>query len=661
MFLFRGFGFPVALVLAIPGFLPPLSAAVRGSWLLDPAELHVSAHAKKFTCAKCHEDIVKAPLHPDPRKTKSPVSDSARAEKCRLCHTPVYQNLTANRHGQMQNVNPARFRNCLSCHDPHANVKAQYYRAGRVDPERSLRGQCGACHQRRSALPKRPAAEEKCLGCHLVDAAGAGAPAQIAKLCFHCHADQGTETQRISAKLSPAIDEAAYRHTTHAKQACTACHTGAAAFGHGDQARVDCGQCHSGAPGAVRPALAALGPIEAGRAPAESGRPRFGRAPGVYGPSQAHGAPAAPHYAKFTDSPHIQVECRACHAAGGRVVQDAVSKQVVWESTTRPGAVSGVHAITRAARKQDCQRCHMPGNQVGAAAMVLPGKGALCMPCHGATPTATDATTIGGLGVFLFGVAAAFSVWLTGRLPGREDARPAARFLGVAGAAARALFSRRGMAALRALLLDGILQRRLFKQSRWRWAIHSAILLPFVFRFAWGLAGLVAANVWRRSTWYEFLLNGNDPATALLFDLTGILVVVGAVAAMARGIARRRERMPVLPKQDHAALGLIGGVVIVGFVLEGMRIAMTGVTWGASGAFIGYPISRLFAGWRALTGVYGYVWYMHAILTGAFAAYLPFSRMFHILVAPVSLAVRGAKHGGHGPKVSIPAEAGVEV
>jgi nitrate reductase gamma subunit len=105
------------------------------------------------------------------------------------------------------------------------------------------------------------------------------------------------------------------------------------------------------------------------------------------------------------------------------------------------------------------------------------------------------------------------------------------------------------------------------------------------------------------------------------------------------------------------ALGLIGGVVIVGFVLEGMRIAMTGVSWGASWAFIGFPISRLFAGWTALTGVYGYVWYLHAILTGAFAAYLPFSRMFHILVAPVSLAVRAVRHGGHGAKVLIPERA----
>jgi nitrate reductase gamma subunit len=38
-----------------------------------------------------------------------------------------------------------------------------------------------------------------------------------------------------------------------------------------------------------------------------------------------------------------------------------------------------------------------------------------------------------------------------------------------------------------------------------------------------------------------------------------------------------------------------------------------------------------------LTGYYGYVWYLHAILTGAFVAYLPFSRLFHIIMAPIVL------------------------
>jgi hypothetical protein len=86
----------------------------------------------------------------------------------------------------------------------------------------------------------------------------------------------------------------------------------------------------------------------------------------------------------------------------------------------------------------------------------------------------------------------------------------------------------------------------------------------------------------------------------------------------------------------------MSGIIILGFVLEGMRIAMTGSPPGSGYAFLGYGISRLFTGVSDLTGIYGYIWYVHAILTGAFVAYLPFSRMLHILLAPVSLALNAA-------------------
>jgi hypothetical protein len=72
-----------------------------------------------------------------------------------------------------------------------------------------------------------------------------------------------------------------------------------------------------------------------------------------------------------------------------------------------------------------------------------------------------------------------------------------------------------------------------------------------------------------------------------------------------------------------------------------MRMAMTGSPGGASYAFVGDAISRMLTGFE-LTTIYGYVWYLHAVLTGAFLIYLPFSRMFHMIMAPVSLAINAA-------------------
>ena len=78
-------------------------------------------------------------------------------------------------------------------------------------------------------------------------------------------------------------------------------------------------------------------------------------------------------------------------------------------------------------------------------------------------------------------------------------------------------------------------------------------------------------------------------------------------------------------------------------------IIPTGARGPAGYAFVGYGLSRLFAGMAGLNEIYGYVWYLHAVVTGAFVAYLPFSRMRHIIMAPVALILNaGRKHGAGG-------------
>ena len=104
------------------------------------------------------------------------------------------------------------------------------------------------------------------------------------------------------------------------------------------------------------------------------------------------------------------------------------------------------------------------------------------------------------------------------------------------------------------------------------------------------------------------------------------------------GRKQRSDDSPGFPRQDLLALGLIAAIVVVGFILEGMRIAMTGFPEGSSYAFKGYcDWSVVFQRGFALQAFTAYVWYVHAVLTGAFIAYLPFSRLLHIIVSPLVL------------------------
>jgi len=271
--------------------------------------------------------------------------------------------------------------------------------------------------------------------------------------------------------------------------------------------------------------------------------------------------------------------------------------------------------------------------------MVLPAKSIICMPCHTATFSIGDTVTVLSLILFLAGCFAVGSVWFSGGDPSASSGRKVTKSIG---AVFGSLFSGQFFVIIKSLILDGLLQRRLFRVSRERWLLHAFIFYPFIFRFIWGLSALLA-SLWRPewpATWV--MLNKNHPLTAFLFDLSAMMVIIGVVGMIVRrSLKRSDEKLSGLPTADWAAYALLGSIIIVGFMLEGMRMAMTGSPQGAPYAFVGDAISRMLAGFE-LTGIYGYVWYLHAILTGAFLVYLPFSRMFHMIMAPVSLAMNAA-------------------
>ena len=105
-----------------------------------------------------------------------------------------------------------------------------------------------------------------------------------------------------------------------------------------------------------------------------------------------------------------------------------------------------------------------------------------------------------------------------------------------------------------------------------------------------------------------------------------------------------KPRKAVTTEQDVVVLGLIGALLLTGFWVEGMRILLTAIPLStALPSFVGYPISLLLdlfpVRWEV---VYPYGWYAHAVLTGALVAYLPFSKIFHILVSPLVLLIKAA-------------------
>jgi nitrate reductase gamma subunit len=366
---------------------------------------------------------------------------------------------------------------------------------------------------------------------------------------------------------------------SHSGLSCLDCHGKTGEFSHDDQIRLNCKECHY------------------------------------------------PHDEKIAHDPHFSVACEACHLSDVKPLKVPGKSRLLWERDCPEEGSCDVHRMLRGDEADFCVRCHHKDNKLGAAARVLPAKGIICMPCHSATFSVDDITTALSVLFFLFGSAGIILIWLTGRKSPEKRNQ---------------ITIRKIFEIKKAIVLDGFLQRRLFLASKSRWIIHAMIFFPLVLRFIWGLCGLISSLFCPEWSGIEIILNKNHPITAFFFDITGVIILLGGCCMLLRKkIAGTGRKLPGLPKTDIPAYCLMGMILITGFILEGMRIGMTGSPEGSEYAFLGYAISRLFLNFD-LTNIYGYMWYFHAVVTGAFVAYLPFSRMLHIIIAPASVAIGAA-------------------
>lgn len=562
----------------------PLVAHAAAGWLIDPAKFHVSAHGQ-LSCLDCHAEAQKHKPHPDPARVDRDPKQYFQAQRCYECHAEVQPNLAAGRHGRRAVADPARYAYCLECHDPHATAAVSAEAKAKFQPGVPRHRQCGACHAAQPTPPAPSADVKQCYSCHMSPAQDSPqAAAQATQFCLNCHGQTPP-----AAKGMPLIAASFKKDNPHQEISCLTCHPGGARYPHNGQAAVDCRQCHQ-----------------------------------------------TRHDEKTAGGDlHLGVGCQACHLAGVKPWKDAKTGRVLAQPARMEDGQTTVHSLAPAASETTCARCHQPGNAVGAATMVLPAKSVICMPCHTATFSAGDSVSVVALIVFAVGLLGAVSFWFSG-----APAAPAAPHA-PAGHGGSAVGR-----ALTALVLDGVFQRRLWRISPLRGLIHNLIFFPFLVRFVWGIVALLGTLAGPGQDWAFAMAAKNEPVTALVFDLTGLMVVLGVAGAMARRFLAQEPRPAGLPRPDWLALGLMAGIVLLGFILEAARIAMTGAPAGSGWAFVGYGLSQAL-GQATAGAIYGYLWYGHAILTGAFLAYLPFSRMFHILLAPIVLmlnALRGHDH-----------------
>jgi hypothetical protein len=386
--------------------------------LIDEPRWHVSAHGQ-VSCQDCHEGIESQGQHPDPAAVNALLGDFFHLDQCTGCHDKVMDDLRQGIHGSLKEQSAEEYLYCIHCHDPHYQLHLTNP-PGKYDESVAPGRQCAACHESRDRLPELSREEEACMSCHRrLDPRDARAAGKIGSFCLFCHAVDGGLIPSARSPSLPILDSRTYPASPHSQLSCLVCHPQSAQFGHAGQTLSDCRECH------VR------------------------------------------HDEKVAHDAHLPVACEACHLRQIAPKKDETSGIIGWSLVRKPDEPSRLHNMVSENTESFCRRCHFSGNTLGAAAVVLPPKSLLCMPCHAATFSVSDTTTVLALIAFVVGLIGSFSFWLSGTLPGRvADGGALVKAARLIGRILKTIFSREIAPIIRALVLDGLLQRRLYRQSK---------------------------------------------------------------------------------------------------------------------------------------------------------------------------------------------------
>jgi heterodisulfide reductase subunit C/nitrate reductase gamma subunit len=255
------------------------------------------------------------------------------------------------------------------------------------------------------------------------------------------------------------------------------------------------------------------------------------------------------------------------------------------------------------------------------------------------------------------------------------------------------LFSAKIFLVIKSVFLDLLFQKRIFDKSSLRWIAHTLIFTGFILLLLMHAMHSVVTEPLFKD--YQSTLN----PYLFLRNLFGLMVLAGVIIAIFRRISLKPQRLRT-SASDWAALIFLIVIILSGMLLEGTKMASRSdfqrmvddvslsdeeeikaleAFWvqenglvsanvqlppspelvakgmevngdnciechaSNKAAFASFSIAKISPLFFAILGDSATVtlfWYLHIVACLAFLAWLPFSKMFHIFSAPVSLIVK---------------------
>lgn len=152
---------------------------------------------------------------------------------------------------------------------------------------------------------------------------------------------------------------------------------------------------------------------------------------------------------------------------------------------------------------------------------------------------------------------------------------------------------------------------------------------------------------------WSFLRGNFYLGFSFLMDLFGLFVLVGVAIALDRRFVKKPDRLGYKGEIDNTpddviVLLIIAGIIVTGFIIEALRIYVTNPPW-EGWSFVGWLVSRTFTGVDYDTAriMHKVSWWVHVFFALGFIAYIPYSRLMHIITTPANHFLKSYKPTGY--------------
>lgn len=205
---------------------------------------------------------------------------------------------------------------------------------------------------------------------------------------------------------------------------------------------------------------------------------------------------------------------------------------------------------------------------------------------------------------------------------------------------------------VKTLLIEFFLQRKVLKDP-YPGIMHALIFFGF-FVLIFGAAFDAGQHHITEPLFGWTFLKGNFYLVfSFLLDLFGLFVLIGIIMALDRRFVKKPDRLGYKGEMDTTpddviVLLLIGVIIVTGFIVEALRIHVTNPPW-EYWSFVGWLLAKTFTGVEMETAktLHLISWWIHAILALGFIAYIPYSRLLHIITTPANAFLSTHKPTGY--------------